>query len=402
MQAHNMKTEAGETVIKAYPAAAGLAADRPLPTGEDRQSLERNAPLTFLFCTSRSGVILLHALLDGHPELVQVPTYLKAFDFFAAHPTLWCMEAPEAARTFADYGRHDVLFDTGLSAWHRGRLGPDMKTVVTVDKNAFIAALTSTLPKSGFSAREFIYAVILAYAWCLGQPYQQARAVLLHIHHGDWLWPDAEIEKSALDPIPTERGIDLMRPDKVLVTVRDPVETIASCKKLVAQYKLSPNDEALYRERYLRLLIQDWHRHERIRLDSLPLKIVPLEQIRRQTRETMADAAEWLGLSPNWGPLEDPTLYGEIWWGDSFTEPSDRPKAPRPPSPPRLADPDHVFFFTGAGDYATASGYSAPSGWGLGLVRMLARGCHAIRQGSLTAERRNFLRKLGAAAPARR
>lgn len=390
MRANGTDAAPDGMVIKAYPAAAGLPADRALPTEEERQALERNAPLTFLFCTSRSGVSLLHSLLDGHPELVQIPTYLKAFDFFAAYPALWAMTPEEAAQTFANYKPHDVLFDTRLSTWHRNRLGPDMKTAVTVDKEAFVAALVSALPRKDFSARNFVYSVMVAYAWCLGQPYQRAHTALLHIHHGDWLWPDAEIEKSALNPAPTQRGIDLLRPDKILVTIRNPVETIASYKNLVDQYELSDEEKAIYRERYLRLMIQDWIRHERVRHSGIPLKIVSLEAMRSQTQKTMSDVAEWLGLTTDHREMASPTFYGETWWGDSFSKPSNHPKPAKSIPLPKWTDPDHVFFFTAVGNLSSRHGYALPAGWKSPMIQHTFNALHRFWLHLLLKKNKNF------------
>jgi hypothetical protein len=314
-------------------------------------------PFAVLFCTSRSGVTLLHTLLDGHPEVLQIPTYCKLYDFFAEYPGI--LEAPEKAiQAFVAYPNHDHMFDTDLSVFmHRGRIGVDGSARVVVSKAAFSTAAISLLGSGPISPRDFAVAVVVAYCWCLGQDLDRAKVVVIQIHHGDWLFSKQLVESWNLSPASPERdGIEVLRPDKALASVRNPVETLESLEQFVSKTAVPAECESNL-ERCIRLYIQDVLRHELCRSAGIPLQVSRLEDLRCQTRQEMNRIAEWLGVEPDHPQLLTPTAYGLPWYGDPFSTPSATPKPQPPIKPLSPTDPDHALVLLTVGRILAPLGY---------------------------------------------
>lgn len=331
-----------------------------IPTARDREIIEQNTPLAFLFCTSRSGTMLLQTMLDGHPELLHVPTFFKFFDFIASIPSYSTMSRRAIADAFVSYPAHAHLLNTERSHLFRGRLGHDMTATVVIDGIALAEALESLLPPEGATARQILFAIIMAFNWCLARPLTRARIALAHIHHGDWLWCENEVERYNLLPTPlVGNGIDILRPDKLIITVRNPVETIESLERLANAQGLAPEKAENQFDIYMRLYCQDWRRHDLIQSDGIAARIVRLEDMRASCRGVMRQLTEWLSIDSSFSGLTEATAYGLPWHSDIFSPPS---TSPRPQAPLReldLGNPDHALVFLAARQQLVSHGYLA-------------------------------------------
>ena len=141
--------------ILAFPAEASA-----LPTQADLQRL-LPLPLTQLVVCGRSGSMFLHALLDGHPEILQIPHTLKFYDFLAANTDFGRLDGSSLARAFVELAVHQPLFDSDTSVLLKGRLGPELNTRVVVDKQAFVCAMAGLLPGNGHTGQQILCAVLL-------------------------------------------------------------------------------------------------------------------------------------------------------------------------------------------------------------------------------------------------
>lgn len=327
-----------------------------LPCPEDVDRLAR-LPLVVLVATARSGSMLVQAFLDGHPEILQWPHTFKLLDFAAAHPDFESRNGAELAHAFVAYPVHQALFDSAQSVLHRGRLGEDLNAVVVIDRARFVEAMTAALPGPTGSARRLLAAIHAALATCLGWSTARTRILLLHLHHGDWLWPETLVETCNIEPVPPWRGVDLLAPDKIIASARNPFETLGSIETFCDKACASSDEATFWFERYVRLLVQDWRRLDYLRSGAVDTRTVHLNALRRDPRAELATVCEWLGVDAADEALEAPTAYGLAWWGDTYTEPSRRPKPPGNEREPSWKNRDHVFFGLGAGSIAGAMGY---------------------------------------------
>lgn len=329
---------------------------RPTPAILDERA---GLPVTFLIVVSRSGSMLLQTLLDRHPEILQWPHTFKYFDFLAACHGYEGMDGRAVGRRFVEFSGHAALFDSNASVLLGGRLGRDMKESVRIDREAFVDAMAGAAPGAIGNAKRLLVALHLALASCLGRDASRARALLVHVHHGDWLWPDELVERCNVPAALPWRGIDVARPDRILVTVRDPGDTIDSLWSFTEKATSSLPERALWFERYLRLLIQDWLRVPRCERAGIPTCVVRLEDLRRDANRELARVCTFLGVDAASRDVSVPTAYGLEWWGDIYTAPRLAPGAEKPIDPPRWSDPEHVYVQLGAGCVSEAFGYPA-------------------------------------------
>ena len=321
-----------------------------------RRRVQDETALAFLFVTSRSGSTLIQTLLDGHPQVLQHPNFFKYFDFIAACPSLYEMTATEAARAFAAFPAHVRLFDTATCHVYGGRIGADLKARVFLDRDAFVEACAACLPETGFDARDLLYAIQVAFAWQLGYPIGQAKVCLQHIHHGDWLWPETVRETYNLSPPPSQRGIDLVRPDKIIISNRNPVETLGSLERLVAVGGGSDDEKERLYGVYYRLYVQDVLRQGICKASGVPTMVVDLKDLRQRTGDTMRDLAAFLDIDRDHPGLLHPTAFGLPWFGDRASAVSHEPQEQEPITPLRPDWREEAALIVAVGDLVEARG----------------------------------------------
>jgi hypothetical protein len=356
---------------------------QPTPTELDER---QHMPIAFLIVVSRSGSMLLQTLLDRNRAILQWPHTFKYFDFLATCDGYPQLDGRTVGRRFVEFPGHASLFDSSESVLLGGRLGPDMKAVVRIDRDEFVEAMASISPGPIGNARRLLIAIHLAMRNCLGDDSAGARTLLVHVHHGDWLWADEVVERCNVTAPAGFRGVDHLHPDRVIITVRDPGDTIDSLWKFTAKATGGAAERELWFERYLRLLIQDWLRVARCERDGIPTCVVRLEDLRRDLKSEIARVCSFLEVAP---ALEDravPTAYGLEWWGDIYTSPRLEPGAPAPVAEPRWSDAEQVYVQLGAGCVSEAFGYPA-LGRGRGTARR-AKALAALVVASLWGARR--------------
>lgn len=323
------------------------------------ESLDRivQLPLIQLITCGRSGSMLLHSLLDGHPEIIHIPHTFKFFDFAGDTQNISVMTGFEIANAFVSYPAHLPIFDSQESVLLRGRLGIDMGDRVIVDRTEFCDAMAKILPNNGYSMRKIFCAAILTYAWCLGQPIDLAKVILMHLHHGDWLWPKALVEKCNIASATPPEDLNIFRPDKLIVTVRSPADQLRTLERFVSLAVVNKSERLVWFERYLRLLIQDWKRIELVGASNIPYRIIRLEDLRRNLQGELCSLASWIGVSSSCKSMKEMTILGLPWWGDVYSPPSRIPNPPEPVCLPSALNLDHLFFYSSVGESVEKIGY---------------------------------------------
>ena len=332
------------------------AQSRSLPGPADIRPL-LTLPLTQLIVCGRSGSMFLHALLDGHPEILQIPHTFKFYDYLASFADFSAQDGPSLAQAFVEAPAHEALFDSDASLLLRGRVGAALDTRVLIDRKAFSDAMASTLPGAGHDARRILCAILLAHAWCISKPVDCTKQLFVHVHHGDWLWPEAIEERCNLQGIAYSEGLRWLAPDHLIITVRNPVDTIRSLENFIPKTDNDTTKYDLWMERYLRLLVQDWLRIELAQASGLNTKVIKLENLRVNLPGEIHNLTTWMGVRYLPDVLSSPTAFGMPWWGDIYSAPSLSMKTSEPIQTPDMNNADHQFLYALINRVIASQGY---------------------------------------------
>lgn len=387
--------------LAGYPAAS-----RPFPDGED---FARAAalPRVQMFVIGRSGSGLIHAFLDGHPEVLHIPHTFKFYDFVAGNDDLHGAVSDVWIDRLVESEALAFLFDSSKSVILGGRLGPGMGVTVKVDTGAFRDAFLAATGHRPLTATEAFVGIVLAYGWAIGQDLQRVKVLFHHVHHGDWLWPDRLIDRSNCQPAPLRPPHAVLRADRYVVSVCHPDQALNSIVRFVAQLGLDPDSEVETRELLIRLLAQDWSRAMRARDEGADVYAIRLEDLRSDPAGTMSRCAAWLGIDAAAPTLRKLTYYGFEWFGDIYTSPSSTVKSAGPTVLPPWQD--RAYLSTLLGRLPVLLGYGLGT-WPLAKVvsavwpspRLFSRGGWNGYGGAIrrTRQRRVFARQFLAATEA--
>lgn len=327
-----------------------------LPAVDEVDRIE-SLPLTQMVVCGRSGSMFLHALLDGHPEVLQIPHTFKFYDFLAANPDFQTRDGFAIAKAFVEFPVHAALFDSDKSVLMKGRLGPEKDTRLLIDTQSFHDCLAQLMAGSGHGPRRILSAILVAYAWCVGMPIERVTQTFVHVHHGDWLWPNAVVEDCNLQGQVNIPSLKWLSPQRLIFTVRNPSDQIRSYEGFVVKVATGSFDQTDWMERYLRLLVQDWLRVELATASGIALHIVRLEDLRCDMAAEMIRLCAWMGISSNSDTLKSPTILGVPWWGDIYGSPSLTLNPPEPIQSPDALNRDHRFVYSLAGGVIYRCGY---------------------------------------------
>ena len=266
--------------------------------------------------------MLIHAYLDGHPEVLHVPHTFKYFDFVAANPDLLSLTPAALGQRFVESPLTPFLFDSAKSVLVGGRLGPEMNVYLEVDRRRFAEVFASLMREAPITYRSVFCGLVAAYGWCVGQEPKRARVLLHHLHHGDWLFPDVLIDRSNIPEGASVDALTMLGPTRILQALRNPYDTFQSTVDFARKHQLSDAEVVNTQERFVRLLVQDWFRWRLIQRVAGWCHTVRLEDLRKDALVVMRRCAEALGIDPKAPTLGQLTLYGHAWLGDIYSTPA--------------------------------------------------------------------------------
>ena len=322
-------------------------------------SFERilSLPLAQLFVAGRSGSFCIHAYLDGHPDVLQIPHHLPFFDVLSLFEEVSEVSPRAFIREFVAYVRHADLFDTSEYMITEGRLGRDGRERFIIDRELFCDVFCRLLRARVLTPRTALYAVISAYVWCLGGSIDTPRIVFHHIHHGEWLLPATALNRYNLPVPPRGNGVTVVRPDYLIATVRDPfINAIKYVDFARAVFPGQPVEQLRYYDTLLELAVQDFQRLQLLdrRAEPRPY-VIRLEDLKADSAKTIRELAQLIGIDERDEALQQMTLYGAEWLGDKYSTPS--PEL-RPDTVDRAeAWQINAFLECGLGDLITVHGY---------------------------------------------
>jgi hypothetical protein len=284
-----------------------------------------------MFVVGRSGSGLVHAFLDGHPQILHVPHTFKFYDFVGQNPGLLAAGPSAVINTFLDSPLVPFLFDSSHSVIIGGRLGANMASYVRVDRDWMRQAFLSAIGDRSLTWRLVFLGIVLAYGLAIGQDPAATRVVFHHVHHGDWLWPDRLVERSNYhSPLPmTPR--EILQADRYVLSVREPRDAAMAYWRFIEGQALPDPARLNAHDQFHRLLLQDWDRLKLAATGEVPAHVVRLEDLRADARAAMSRLAAFLGIESAHPSLTRLTYYGLEWYGDIYTPPSPTIHTARPP-----------------------------------------------------------------------
>ena len=342
-----------------------------LPKKDQRERLSK-ITLAQIIVSGRSGSMLAQSFIDDHPEVLHIPHTFKFYNFIFQHPNILSLKVEEIIDAFLEFSEHKCFFDSSLSVLVGGRLGPGMQTKILIDKLLFKRAFISCMPQKEYAEKDIFFGIILAYSWCLGKDINNAKVVLHHVHHGEWLYMDKYLYEAINIPFnKRQNGLDFLKPSKCLIMLREPHDTFRSSANFVDKLQLSRSEKAEYAEIYFRLAIQDWLRNVLIFQTVKDCKFLRLEDLKNNLTGSLQQLSDWLEIDPTSPSWNQPTLYGLPWFGDIYSKPTNAPKPFV-----RLARPfwsmNHIFIWACLGGLPAVYGYFVPSVFKYKIIRRLA------------------------------
>lgn len=262
----------------------------------------RRASIQALFPIGRSGSMLLHALIDDHPQVLTMPGALFFSKFWES---VRCLDDPVGlAREFVWFKLvnldHLRFFDSRYDRdFGMDCLGPNGDLAFRVDQDAFEVHFRGLAAAAGpLSPRDAFVLLHGAYGLARGLDVRSVKAVMFHPHD----YRNHQALSACLGDL------------EFLVTVRDPYASLAA--DMLSRRDFKPGSYTP---------TQSWsHLDALVRgLASLGTacvtRVVRLEDLNRERARTMRSLADDLGVEFRDSMME-PSFNGLLWEGDRLTQ----------------------------------------------------------------------------------
>ncbi len=274
-------------------------------------------------CTvGRSGSTLVHSFLDGHPNVLLMPTM---FPFYVD----WLCGSQSLDGDIDALVDNYVFQGSFARSWFKECLGENRKESLQLPLPGIAKMAKAILRARGETgSRALLLALHCAYALVSGQSLSEVSCLVFHHHYmlSDFLLDfrrnplqisfsaDSRVREQALNDFPSL---------KVIYTIRHPYALAASALNHLA-YEREPVDLSrffsqlqglAYNLKSLSILEQE-----------LPGRLfqIQFEQIHLQTGKTLKELAEFLGISWHECLLKS-TIDGWLWWGNNPQNPLNGP-----------------------------------------------------------------------------
>jgi len=255
--------------------------------------------IIFLISGGRNGSLFFQSVLDGHPDILQLPGIFYLDEFLVAINKT--MGVSKAGEIFVEM--YPEFFDSRLNKIHRmGQLGEDKSAYFVVDKKAFLDQLSELLPDVDPSNYvSLIVAIHKAYCNSSRKKSETGRknVLLIHLHHAHRL----------------KRVAEFVSVDKCssLFMERDPVASFVSEIKGWTSY-LGNNRLDLYTKSLERKLFEPYNTLT-ICADTVTVR---LEDLHIKTDLLMRSFCSRYSIKYD-DCLTKSTFNGLLWWGDAVS-----------------------------------------------------------------------------------
>jgi len=291
--------------INALPLKIEEQVENPSPIHQNKKPELIHDNMIALIPFGRSGSLLLHSLIDNHPEISTLPSiyfseyynaevwgkliaqgweklpenFIKQFAvlFDARSP----VPIPNILKPRANLGQEEGMANVGINR----------DEVLTVDQSRFCTELQKLIADyATLTPQTFFTLVHSAYEKALNQS-SNKQMIFYHIHN-----PSAYAKLNFLRYNPEA---------KLLMIVREPIQ---SCESWIRQATKVSSEKV---HNSIVNMLFDIDQIAFRRQDSIGVR---LEDLKRHPKETMVALCDWMGID------DSPTLYemtaqGKKWWG---------------------------------------------------------------------------------------
>jgi hypothetical protein len=302
-----------------------------------------------LFITARSGSMAMHAYLDSHPEVILLPQIFKYYDFYLRYIDGLADEKSTFTYAMEFISAYPELFGEKLSV--------EVPFLTSVDRADFIAAFDRCVEVLGKSGRAIFISIHIAYAWCLRVNLNGIKAIVQHLHHGDWLFPQYLINYYNISKEKRDLNLSAILDGEYIITVRDPVTATSSFFATANKAYQDPLKALEYFDELFELMIQDWLRTSIISKSNTSHFIIRLEDLKKDTNLAICCLADWMKIDSSSNALRRMTVMGHDWGGDSY---SPRSNSLRPePSTENVSLATRQYLYALIGDLLVPFGYGS-------------------------------------------
>ena len=268
-------------------------------------SVSKSEPIALLHF-GRSGSGFLHSLIDGHREIMTLPSvFLSEFFDLATWNDLKKDGISQLASNFVAY--YEVLFDSsskkpvasksGLKLYDFGRkeglteLGENKDTCISINKDIFITILQCLIDAEPYLSQARLFELVHEAMDRLNGCSIEGKEIFYHIHNPDTL--------------AYAHFISCFPKGKVLMIVRDPLQ---SCESWASR---TEGDYLRTCQRIIQML-HDIDDYVYGMVDSAAIR---LEDIKNSPKTSLQELCDWMGISYS-DSLNHMTMMEKRWWGD--------------------------------------------------------------------------------------
>jgi hypothetical protein len=240
-----------------------------------------------------SGSMLLHSLLDSHPEIITIPGTPDIYSFVNdVH-----ISVSSVLKKFEKCNPYfyNTKEQTITKYWYSGldTLGNDKDESILTDKKIFECYFKSFLKGNDLSAPNIILAFFYSYSMVHGCNLKSKKIIVMHPHYHDKAIFLNNIFPKA----------------KCIVTVRDPIQTYFSAIKR-ASFKANIRNLTFSHAKYI--YTESLNVIPLIKND-IDFRIVKVEEFSSDSY-VIREMCSFLGIDYN-SSLKESTFNGKKWWG---------------------------------------------------------------------------------------
>lgn len=267
-----------------------------------------NVQMVGLVECSGTGTKVLQSILDGHPEILSIPSYPMVY--FYPHWQDWTSQAPditwkELLELFCT--KHASVLDSTQIPGFNGlnNIGDNQNESLKIDEDIFKKSFLDFTKESAIDSKTMLLAIHYSFAKAINQNLEPVKIIIYHLHNDIYLAP---LKKDFPDM-------------KVIGMYRDPRAnsiTRAEAAFKVDQAKLSFTDCFLHRKFvFANHSLYCFHNIFNINsyADNKNIIIIKHEDLYYHLNDILKHLINWLNISYHEN-LESMTFAGKKWWGD--------------------------------------------------------------------------------------
>ncbi len=279
--------------------------------------------LSMIVTSGRNGANLLQSLLDGHPQVLMIPSIFWFYFDWELHLSKNSHDIPNLI--------HDFIHKSSFRAdWYTTGLGSDRSQFFDMQRQDLKTVLMKMLAdKNSISRRDFFVAIHVAYAVVKNINLDLIKTIVQH-HH----FPMTHFAKKYLrhqhlsgmfdtsihdeDPLFSEAASDFPQLTFLHMT-RNPFDSYNSMLQSISNQQGTFDIKSYYFNLYG--LLAGYHEALN-KAHSFPerYKLVKFEDVHLRTEDTIRSLAAFLNIAYRDCLLES-TIDGKLWWGNNPKKP---------------------------------------------------------------------------------